>query len=105
MHNDLETDSLTLCFDRNWLTPREEQVDCKGKGLMTTYWCNVRSGSRTESVRSSNESRTEGKQADSKGAKDNHLEGEMEDRGIVQTTKLAPAQRSKDTNDENRTEI
>jgi 3'5'-cyclic nucleotide phosphodiesterase len=24
---------------RHWLTLRPEKVDCKGKGLMTTYWC------------------------------------------------------------------
>jgi 3'5'-cyclic nucleotide phosphodiesterase len=26
-----------LC-DRKWLTPRSEQVNCKGKGLMSTFW-------------------------------------------------------------------
>jgi 3'5'-cyclic nucleotide phosphodiesterase len=26
-------------FCRHWLTEREAQVDCKGKGMMTTFWC------------------------------------------------------------------
>jgi 3'5'-cyclic nucleotide phosphodiesterase len=25
-------------YDRKWLTPRSEQVNCKGKGLMSTFW-------------------------------------------------------------------
>jgi 3'5'-cyclic nucleotide phosphodiesterase len=24
---------------RHWLVPRPEKVNCKGKGMMTTYWC------------------------------------------------------------------
>jgi 3'5'-cyclic nucleotide phosphodiesterase len=32
------TSTLTLQC-RHWLTVRPEKVDCKGKGLMTTYWC------------------------------------------------------------------
>ena len=26
-------------FSRDWLTPREEKIVAKGKGLMQTYWC------------------------------------------------------------------
>jgi hypothetical protein len=40
---------------RHWLTRREEQVNCKGKGLMTTYWCDPRTQSASVSdPRSSN---------------------------------------------------
>ena len=33
--------SFSSCFfsTREWLTPREEKQDVKGKGLMQTYWC------------------------------------------------------------------
>jgi hypothetical protein len=24
---------------RHWLTPREEKISAKGKGMMQTYWC------------------------------------------------------------------
>jgi 3'5'-cyclic nucleotide phosphodiesterase len=31
--------SLSQNVYRHWLTEREEKVECKGKGLMTTFWC------------------------------------------------------------------
>jgi 3'5'-cyclic nucleotide phosphodiesterase/Adenylate and Guanylate cyclase catalytic domain len=42
-------------YCRHWLTRREEEVNCKGKGLMTTYWCDPRTQSASLSdPRSSN---------------------------------------------------
>jgi hypothetical protein len=32
-------------YVRHWLTCRSEQVECKGKGMMTTYWCEPQPGS------------------------------------------------------------
>jgi hypothetical protein len=39
------TISILRIYVRHWLTRRPEQVDCKGKGMMTTYWCEPRPGS------------------------------------------------------------
>ena len=30
-------------YNRYWLTVRDEQIIAKGKGAMTTYWCEPRS--------------------------------------------------------------
>jgi 3'5'-cyclic nucleotide phosphodiesterase len=35
-----------ICYlvARHWLTPRVDEIHCKGKGLMKTFWCNPKSG-------------------------------------------------------------
>lgn len=38
---------------RHWLTRRDDQVYAKGKGLMTTFWCEPKFGSIKSSQRTS----------------------------------------------------
>jgi 3'5'-cyclic nucleotide phosphodiesterase len=45
----------SLNMHRNWLTPRDERVECKGKGAMTTFWCEPRAAVTSGSIKSASE--------------------------------------------------
>jgi hypothetical protein len=53
---------FTLAFFRHWLTERDDKVDAKGKGKMTTFWCEPNGASA--SVFSGNETIQSGDCAD-----------------------------------------
>lgn len=42
-------DLLRQAGKESWLTPREEMIDVKGKGMMQTYWLNAASSPGTDS--------------------------------------------------------
>ncbi|CAB9499607.1 Receptor-type guanylate cyclase gcy [Seminavis robusta] len=46
-------DELIRHGHRDWLTEREDKVEAKGKGLMTTYWVAVKSSKNSEAMLSS----------------------------------------------------
>jgi hypothetical protein len=50
--------SLSLSSHRHWLTARKEKVDCKGKGMMSTYWCNPNATSGAGTVATFSEAST-----------------------------------------------
>jgi hypothetical protein len=39
-----------LVSPRHWLTERTDKIKCKGKGTMTTYWCDPKSKSTSGSL-------------------------------------------------------
>jgi 3'5'-cyclic nucleotide phosphodiesterase len=45
----------SLNLNRNWMTPRSDKIECKGKGVMTTFWCEPRAAVTSESIKSSSE--------------------------------------------------
>ena len=40
-------DALTAAGKASWLTPREDKIVAKGKGLMQTYWVQINGGATT----------------------------------------------------------
>ena len=42
-------DALTAAGKASWLTPREDKIVAKGKGLMQTYWVQINAGSSGQS--------------------------------------------------------
>ena len=49
--------SYHIFIYRDWLTPREEKINAKGKGFMQTYWCEPLTSPRkhSQSVGTSND--------------------------------------------------
>ena len=42
-------DALTVAGKASWLTPRDDKIEAKGKGLMQTYWVATSSGPSNKS--------------------------------------------------------